>query len=92
MGSTIRPQGVGGLVRSPIQAVVHGFSWVGEKIGMVVTPILLAFFYVTVIAAASLVSRLAGADMLHRKAAGNPTFWFDKPEEPKDKNRYLAQF
>jgi len=83
---------LGGFVKSPIKTVVHALSWVGEKIGLVVTPIVLTVFYVVVIGIANGVSRLTGADMLNRKGVGNPTFWFEKPREPKTEDRYLAQF
>ncbi|MFN0150935.1 MAG: hypothetical protein ACKVU1_09550 [bacterium] len=79
-------------MKSPIKLLVHALSWAGEKIGLVVTPVILTVFYVTVIAVAGVAARIAGADMLHRKAPAKPTFWFDKPEEPRTKERYLAQF
>ncbi len=79
-------------MKSPIKLVVRALSWVGDMIGLVVTPVILTVFYVTVIAVASLAARIAGADMLHRKPPAKPTFWFDKPDEPKTKERYLAQF
>ena len=88
----VRPAVLGGFVKSPFKTVVHALSWVGEKIALVVTPILLTVFYVLVIGVANVVTRLTGADMLRRKGIGNPTFWFEKPQEPKTKDRYLAQF
>jgi len=79
-------------VKSPLKLVVHALNWVAEKIALVVTPVVLTVFYVTVIAVASIVARIVGADMLHRKARGNQTFWFDKADEARTKERYLAQF
>ena len=34
-------------MKSPIKTVVHALSWVGEKIALVVTPIILTVFYLT---------------------------------------------
>ena len=69
-----------------------GLAWVGEKIAMVVTPVFLTLFYFTVIAIAGLVVGLSRSDLLHRRAGGNPTFWFPKPKEHVDEKRYRAQF
>lgn len=79
-------------MKSPLKLVVHALNWVAEKIALVVTPVILTIFYLTVIAIASVVARLAGADMLHRKPRKTPTFWFEKPDEARTKERYLAQF
>ena len=79
-------------MKSPIKTVTHALAWVGEKMALVVTPIVLTVFYAVVIGIAKGVTKMVGADMLHRKGIGNPTFWFEKPSEPKSKERYLAQF
>ncbi len=81
-----------GTVKHVWDKIQRGLAWVGEKIAIVVTPLFLALFYFTVIAIAGIVSGLARADLLHRRAAGNPTFWFPKPKEHLDEKRYRAQF
>lgn len=81
-----------GSVKSLWDKIQKGLAWVGDKIAIVVTPIFLTLFYFTVIAVAGVVSGLARADLLHRRAVGNPTFWFPKTAEPRDEKRYRAQF
>lgn len=77
---------------SIFRALNRGLLWVGERIALVVTPIILSVFYVVVIGVAKGVALLVRADFLHRRAPGNPTFWFPKPADPRSKDRYLAQF
>jgi hypothetical protein len=73
---------------------VRGLAWVGEKIALVVTPVILTVFYVAVIGIANAVTRVSGADMLHRKGVGNPSYWFPKTSTDTRplKDRYLSQF
>lgn len=74
------------------ESIRKGLVLVGEKIALVTTPIVLTLFYFTVIAVAGIIAMLVRADLLHRRAVGNPTFWFPKPKEPMDESRYRAQF
>lgn len=77
---------------SVVSGVRKGLARVGEGVAKVTTPIFLTLFYFTVIAIAGIVAFLARADLLHRRAMGNPTFWFKKEKEPVDERRYRAQF
>jgi hypothetical protein len=79
-------------VKSIFSGIRNALIKVGEKIAMVTTPIFMAVFYFTVIAIAGIVAGVVRADLLHRRTAGNPTFWFRKPKEPMDETRYRAQF
>jgi len=79
-------------VKSIGNAILGGLRLAGEKIAMVTTPIFMTLFYFTVIAVAGIIASLVRADLLHRRAAGNPTFWFKKPKEAMDEARYRAQF
>jgi hypothetical protein len=83
---------VPGTVKRVWDKIRKGLAWIGEKIAIVVTPVFLTLFYITVIGIAGIVSRLVRADLLHRRAVGNPTFWFPKPKQQVDEKRYRAQF
>lgn len=79
-------------MKSIVDGILGAFRLLGDKISMVTTPIFMGLFYFTVIALAGIVATLFRADLLHRRAVGNPTFWFKKPKEPMDESRYRAQF
>jgi len=74
------------------RATYRGLTWLGEKIGMIVTPILLALFYVLVVSVVAIVMKIFSPDMLHKKLGDEQTYWKTRSDFDTSRERLKRPF
>lgn len=71
----------------------HGWLWLGERLGFIVSPIVLAALYFMVVTPTAVVSRCLGRDALRLKRRTSSTYWIPRePTERKQSDFFKQQY
>jgi len=77
------------------RALVHPYRWwmaLAEKLGWVMTRVILAIVFFLVLLPIGAIRRVTGADPLRRRSKPQPTAWYPYPERHRDPRHYEKSF
>jgi hypothetical protein len=71
----------------------HGWLWLGERLGFIASPVVLAALYFMVLTPTAIVSRWLGRDALRLKHRTCSTYWIPRePTERKQSDFFRQQY
>jgi hypothetical protein len=69
----------------------HGWLWLGERLGSIVSPIVLAALYYIVLTPTAVISRWLGRDALRLKRPACSTYWIPRQQLERSQSDFFRQ-
>lgn len=69
----------------------HGWLWLGERLGSIISPIVLAALYFVVLTPTAVISRWLGRDALRLKRPSCSTYWIPRQQLERSQSDFFRQ-